>query len=230
MVQGCTGFGLALVASPLLMLVLPASVVVPTVILMSTLNTLVVAWESRKHVLADKLFRLVAGSAMGLPLGTYLLRTLPGEHLKIVVGLLAVTFAITSLLGHRWPLADEKRWLIPLGCLSGVLGASTSMGGPPLALFLANQGYAKENFRSTLVFYFLLTNLLAVGVFTYTGVLTGKILIESLALFPIMLTGTLVGIGLARWSSEETFRRYVLILVGGMGLVLAVTNIYKVLV
>ncbi len=229
MVQGCTGFGLALVASPLLMLVFPAASVVPTVILMSTLNTLLVAWESRRHLLPRVLVLLVAGSCLGLPIGTYLLRTVPGEYLKVVVGCVAVAFALSSLRGFKHPVKKEKWLLTPIGVLCGILGASTSMGGPPLALFLANQDYPKEKFRCTLIFYFLCTNCIAVAIFIYSGVLTPTIFRESLLLFPIMLAGTLVGIGVARWSPEEIFRRYVLFVVATMGCILAVTNAFKLL-
>lgn len=229
MVQGCTGFGLALVASPALMLVFPPGYVVPTVILMSTLNTLIVAWDARKHILFSMLFPLVIGGFLGLPVGQYLLKTLPGEHLKIVVGVIAVSFAGMSLAGWQHPLPGQPWFFVPLGIISGVLGASTSMGGPPIALFLANQQVPKNVFRSTLVTYFLTVNCLMVVMFSYSGILNREIFWTSAALFPLMIVGTLLGIFFARFSSEDIFRRFALWVVAVMGTTLLLTNLSKIL-
>lgn len=229
MVQGCTGFGLALVASPTLMLVFPPSHVVPTVILMSTLNTLIVTWDARKHIQFSLLLPLVMGGFLGLPIGQYILKTLPGEHLKIIVGIIAVGFSVMSLTGCHRPIRGQSWVFAPLGIVSGILGASTSMGGPPIALFLANQQFPKNVFRSTLITYFLTVNCVMVIMFSYSGILNRQIFWTSVSLFPLMVAGTLLGIFLARFSSEELFRRLALWVVALMGTTLLLTNLPKVL-
>ncbi|HOJ33850.1 MAG TPA: sulfite exporter TauE/SafE family protein [Candidatus Hydrogenedentes bacterium] len=229
MVQGCTGFGLALVASPTLMLVFPPTYVVPTVILMSTLNTLIVTWDARKHIQFAMLLPLVMGGFLGLPIGQYLLKTLPGEYLKLIVGVIAVGFAATSLAGWHRPIPAQSWFLTPLGIISGVLGASTSMGGPPIALFLANQQIPKNVFRSTLITYFFTVNCVMVAMFSYSGILNRQIFWTSVSLFPLMVAGTLLGIFFARWSSEELFRRLALWVVAMMGTTVLLTNLPKVL-
>ena len=42
------------------------------------------------------------------------------------------------------------------GFISGILHSSTTMSGPPVALFLASQGTKKEEFRANLTAYFFI--------------------------------------------------------------------------
>lgn len=225
LVQGCTGFGLALVAAPLLMWVSPPVQVVPTIILLSTLNTFIVACDARRHIRIRLLAPLLVGGLIGLPLGIHALRIMPGEYIKILVGLLASAFAAASLAGWRRPVRHETWALAPVGILSGVFGGSTSMGGPPIALFLTNQETPKNVFRGTIVCYFLILNCAAAGLFVRSGLLTWDTTAGSAMLAPAMLAGTFVGLRLVRRISEPVFRRFSMALVAIMGLALLISNI-----
>ena len=64
-IQGCMGFGLAMVAVPPLLMVLPATTVVPTLVMLSLLNTSAMTWQLRKDVRMEIAGPLAAGALIG---------------------------------------------------------------------------------------------------------------------------------------------------------------------
>ena len=60
------------------------------------------------------------------------------------------------------------------------------MSGPPVILFLSNQGVDKNTFRANLSFYFLILIIATAGVFFAGGLLTREIVGLSFFLVPGM--------------------------------------------
>ena len=222
--QGCLGFGMALVATPLLLFVLAPETVVPTLFLLSTLNTLFVAYDARRHVRLGIVGPLFVGAALGFPLGVAVLKLLDAVVLKVFVGVLVTAIACLMLSGVRKPLPGEK-WTLPVvGAVSGFLGASTTFSGPPVFLFLANQGVSREAFRANVVCYLLSINCYGVAVLALSRVLVLPTVGFTLALVPVMLVGTYLGIRLSRHVAEGPFRTAARVLTACAGISLAITN------
>ena len=225
--QGCTGFGLALIAAPSLMFILPPTLVVPTVVLLSTLNTVVVAWDARKHVRLRMVGPLALGGLIGIPLGMTALLHLDGAIIKVFVGIFVTVFALAMLNGWKKPLrqGDRPKVLIPVGIMSGFFGGSTSMGGPPVVLFLTNQETLKNIFRANVVTYFLVINVYAIILFTIIGQITWSLAGQLIIFIPAMLTGTYIGIRFASKVPEQLFQKITMCIVLSMGLLLFFSNI-----
>jgi uncharacterized membrane protein YfcA len=115
--------------------------------------------------------------------------------------------------------------LLPVGLLSGILGGSTSLNGPPVILYFASLRPDKDVFRANMAAYFTAVNTTAVFMFLFSGLLTGRVLVMVLAFLLPLIAGTFTGIWLARQISEQRFRHAVLILLGLIGIMLIVTNV-----
>ena len=228
-VQGCTGFGLALVAAPCLFLVMDARSVVPALILCSTLNTVIVIFEARRHILPRLVLFLILGGVVGSPIGVHALKVVDDVHIKVAVGVVVVLVAVALLKGWRMPLGEGPATKFSVGVLSGILGGSTAMSGPPIVFFLANNGTPKDVFRANLACYFLLLDLFTIGVFFYRDMLTWHIAAQAASFVPTLVVGTLLGVLLSRRVPEGPFRRTVMILVAMTGLLLLVTNVRALL-
>jgi len=87
------------------------------------------------------------------------------------------------------------------------------MSGPPVILFFSNQGFTKQEFRASLVSFFLFMNIATLPVYLYAGLLTGTVMTSTLILLPGMLVGTFIGTRLAHKVEEEKFKKGVLVLV-----------------
>lgn len=224
LVQACTGFGMALVVSPCLMLVLPATQAVALLLLVSLLNTGVVLSLCYRDVHKREVVALAAGGVAGLPVGTYVLTAFNGPLLKAVVGVVVVLFAIVLGRGWRIRLRRPEHSRVPIGLLSGLLAGSMGMGGPPVVLFLVNQETPRPAFRASLIAYFFALNIAALVLFSWEGLITPRVLGLAVGVVPALLVGTGLGLRAALVISEHWFRRASIGLIVTMGLVLFVIN------
>jgi len=209
--QSLTGFGFALVMVPLLSLVWDVKSAVVTSTILGTVALLPLLVEAWRHVRLPTVAALVAGSLAGVPAGILLLDWIDPEALKIMVG---VTVIAASLLVYRVrEVRATRAGVVPAvaaGAVSGVLRASTSMGGPPAVLYLLGVERNVEAFRGTILAFFLPSSLVAIVGLAAVGRVTPDVLRVSAMALPAMAVGLVVGIWLRSRVPEETFRLLVL--------------------
>jgi uncharacterized membrane protein YfcA len=174
--QSATGFGFALVAAPLLFVILgPQEAVTAGVLLGLELNLLTLAGEARRpRVLRRDAATLVAWSLPGLVLGALALRELPDHVLSVAVAVAVVGALVLRLRARRVPprasAAAPGGWRAAVaGAASGALATSTSLSGPPLVFFLLARGVSPEQMRDTLATVFVALSVLGAPVLLATG-------------------------------------------------------------
>ena len=211
--QGLSGFGFALVSVPIMLLVLPPKVIVPIILIHATLIPMFLLYASKAHVEFRRILPLIIASLIGMPLGTYLLLVLDIGLLKISIGAIIALFALVLLKGFRMRVKHEKFAVPPVGFISGLLNGSTSMSGPPVVLFLANQETQKHNFRANLLAYFLVLNLLTLPTYFFTGLITAEVIRYAIIFLPAMILGGFAGMKLHHKIDEKLFKKIVLVIV-----------------
>ena len=225
MVQGCTGFGNALVMAPVLMLLMPYQQVPPLVMLLALVNNGAVMIEARTAVSGRLVLPLMLGGVIALPLGAYLLKSLDASVFKLGLGVVVLLLAVALFAGLRLPLLPRWRNLLPVGMLSGLLGGSTSISGPPVILFLANLGISKQSFRANLVAHFALLNAVSLILYGVFGLLNRAVFVTAAIYLLPLLLGSALGIWIARRVHEQAFSRLVLVLIAAIGALLIVSNL-----
>lgn len=218
LVQGLTGFGLALVSVSILINFLSPKLVVPTVVILSIFTNIIILFEARKWVDLRRIWPLMMAGIVGMPLGTYLLVVLDASILKVFIGAVIALFAIAFLMGFKKQIRNEKLAFAPVGFISGLLQGSTSLSGPPVILFFVNQGVEKQVFRANLVAYFTVLSLATIPVFVLGGIITKEVINHVLWFLPAMIIGVIAGIKLAHKVDEKLFRNLALIIVTIAGL------------
>ena len=130
-VQGAVGFGMALVAAPMLVLIRPE--LVPGPLLINGLAlTLLVARRERDSIDLSGVKWALVGRVPGVALGALALTAVSADAMSLLVGL--AVLAGVALGFARVKLSPDPRVLLGAGLLSGVFGTIASIGGPPLAL------------------------------------------------------------------------------------------------
>ena len=218
-----TGFGFALVMTPLLTLAWEVKPAVATSVLLSLLNIVPLFVEVRTQIVPSRVLIMLTGFVVGLPFGLLLFERLDSEALKVFI---AATVIVASGVLFASPTLRIKRNAVPLGLMagaaSGAIGSSTSMNGPPVVLYLLGLDREINTFRATILAYFLPAGVLTLTAFAIIGRITGDVLVTSAAALPAMALGSLAG----RWARtrvpEELFRLLVLgVLFASSGAVLA---------
>jgi len=217
--QGLTAFGFNLVAVPILIMVLPPTMVVPIVMMQAGMLTMAIALEARRWLDLRRIWPLLVAGSIGVPFGARILTILDVNVLKVLIGAVIAAFGVTFLCGFRREIKNEKLAMGPIGLISGVLAGSTGMSGPPVILFLTNQGVGKQVFRANLAFYFTVLSVVAAIAFGREGLITTALLRYAMFLLPAMLVGGIAGIKLAHTVEERLFGKIALIIVIIAGLV-----------
>jgi uncharacterized membrane protein YfcA len=204
-VQGAVGFGMALVAAPILVLIHPAIVPGPLMVAGMAL-TVLVAWRERDSIdLLGVRWGLV-GRVPGVALGAWLLSYLPLSAMSLAVGVAVLLGVALASSGRR--VTPGPRVLLGAGFVSGVFGTVASIGGPPLALVY--QYETGPRLRGTLAGYFIVGGCMSIAALFWVGRFGASELFWTLALLP----GTVLGFALSglftRWVDAGRTRRAVL--------------------
>ncbi|HHU40172.1 MAG TPA: sulfite exporter TauE/SafE family protein [Propionibacterium sp.] len=219
-VQGSVGFGVAMVAAPYMMWVLPETVPATLIILGGSMavTTLVREW---RHVDVHDLVVALLGRLPGIAVGTWLLLVAGTQALGVLVG--GIVAVAAALQWWKITITRSTPNVAAAGFLSGIAATVSGVGGPPLAMVLA--GEAGPRVRATLASFFALGAALSLASLTLTGQVTGTQVAYAAALFPAMLLGALLARPLARYMDSGRTRAAILLLAGISGVVLTTSSL-----
>jgi hypothetical protein len=223
LVRSALGFGDAVVAMPLLAMVIGLKTATPLVAFMGPTISLLILMKGWTAGDMKAAARLIAASLLGIPLGVYGLARLPEEPLKIALGALILLYGIFGLARPGARIRNEKAWLPWLvGWTAGVLGGAYNTNGPPVVAYGMLKGWPPEGFRATLQGYFLPTGLMILAGHGIAGLWTGEVVKIYLYSLPAIGLGVVLGGLVNRKLTHDLFAKLVygfLILMGGILLV-----------
>jgi uncharacterized membrane protein YfcA len=227
LVRAAFGFGDALIAMPLLALVVPLRVATPLMGLVGpTIGILLIIRTWRRLDLRSTLV-LAASTFAGIPVGLYVLKNVRETIVNIGLAAVIVLFALYSLVRPELPRLRSSRSAPFFGFAAGILGASTNTNGPPIALYGALRGWEPEAFRATIQGYLLLTGpaiLIGQGA---AGLLTGPVLRLYAYALPLIAAAVWLGLKLGRRIPTARFYRWIYGLLFGAGLVLLLRSLLR---
>ncbi len=183
-VQGSIGFGLAMVAAPLVLMVDQRFVPAGMIMVSPMLTTLMVVRE-RHHIKLRRVGWLVLGNLVGTVFAVAALVRLDERLFDIVFAVSVLLAVAISLVGVVPQLTTRNS--VMAGWLSGLMGTLTSIGGPPVALFYQNE--AGSRVRADLSAYFLVCALFAMIALIAAGKLGRTEALLGLHLVPGLVAG-----------------------------------------
>ena len=223
-VTGMTGFGLALISTPILLFVYePKTVIVLTAIFSVFINSAVV-WDSWNEARKRLALTLLIPALLGIVVGVEVLRVIDPVYVRLGVGVVVVFSALLLVRDVRLPGADTRWGTLVAGSASGMLSTSTGLAGPPIVLLLASRGLPKHEFRGTSALYFLPMSVIGIAVLALRGLVDAGEVPLGLLLVPAAIAGKAVGTALLKHVSESAFRVLTLglvILTGALGVATA---------
>ena len=219
-VQGAVGFGMNLVAAPLLVLLDPNLVPVPMLLVGSTHAVMSVL---REHTHADwsGVGWAMLGRLPGTVLGVLAVATLPGRGLAVVVAASVLVCVALSVI--TWHPRPEPRALVLAGVASGTFGTAAAIGGPPVALLY--QHSAGSTVRATMGAYFVLGSGLSVAGLAVAGEVGAADVWAAVLLTPFLLAGFALSGPARRWLDGRWLRPAVLVVSAGGAVLLILRSL-----
>jgi uncharacterized protein len=187
-VQGGIGFGMNLVAVPVLALVMPEALPTVAILLGVPISLTMLRYEFSALDRAG-IGWLFSGRLPGTVVGVWMVATVTTAVLQVFVALFVLVFVAVSAVAPPVPVGRLTK--LTAGAVSGVTGTAAGIGGPPVALLY--QRHPGPVMRSTLAASFAIGTLMSLGALAVGGQVTGRQLLVGLVLAPIVVGGSVLG-------------------------------------
>ena len=222
-IRGLAGFGFALILAPVFLLILSPAAVVVINLCLSFLSNIVIVVHSFASIDFRRVLPMSLSSLLGIPLGVWVLSVVTPSILKIFIGAVIICFAVLVAFGIRKTFASERIPSCMAGFFSGILSSSTSLGGPPVVLFMHGQNWPKEVIHPRLAGYFTVLGSFSLIALSLSGHVAVATLITAASLAPALLVGTALGMIVFQKVNARFFRGFSVAIVICAGL-LGVTS------
>jgi uncharacterized membrane protein YfcA len=209
LIRSAFGFGEALIAVPLLALLMPVEVAVPLATLLSITVAAIVVSQDWHQIHVRSAGWLILSTLFGIPLGLWLLTAVAEAVVKAILGVIILGFSSYCLI-RRSPFQlkdDQFAWVFGFG--AGVLGGAYGMNGPPLVIYGSLRHWSPEHFRATLQGYFLPASLLGMCGYWLAGLWIPAVNRYFLWSLPLALAAIFLGRALNRRMQGRSFLRYI---------------------
>ncbi len=208
-IRSAFGFGEALIAVPLLALIMPVEVAAPLAVLLSITVAAVVVAQDWRDIHFRSAWRLLAATLLGIPAGLLLLIAAPEPIVKGILGAIIIAFSAWSLARPRPAELSRDALAYPFGFAAGVLGGAYGMNGPPLVIYGTLRRWSPQQFRATLQGYFLPASMLGMAGYWASGLWTAEVTRTYLISLPIALAAILLGRFINRRMTGTAFLTWV---------------------
>ncbi|MFC1814461.1 sulfite exporter TauE/SafE family protein [Thermodesulfobacteriota bacterium] len=218
--QGLSGFGAILMSLPLLSIFLDIKTVIPLVALAAQAITLIILIQLRQHLDWKKILPLVISAFPGILVGVYFLERMDKEVIHWILGVTLIIYSLYGLFLKANKSGIREGWAYLFGFLGGCLGGALSAAGPPVIVYTSLCLWGKDQIKATLQGYFVLSGLVVIMAHAITGLTTPTALRFFGIGLPILFLGTCVGTRFYGLIKEAAYRKIMLILLSGMGVLM----------
>ena len=226
LVRSAFGFGEALIAVPLLALIIPVREAAPVAVLVSITVAGIIIFHDWHQIHLGSAKRLVLSTLIGTPFGLLVLTLFSDRIVQILLAIVIIAFSLYRLIGRNRLVLKDDRFAWLFGFSAGVLGGAYGMNGPPLVAYGALRQWSPVRFRATLQGYFLPASMMAMAGYWIAGLWTAPVTHYYLISLPVVLAAVLLGHVLNRKLGRHSFLVYVYIGLLFIGLLLIIRALF----
>ena len=220
-VLGLVGFGNGLVAMALLPFLMSPLTAIAVLTIYTIVFSAAIFVPVRRHLLARPVMELLAGTAVGAPVGVWILGLVPLAALNRLIGGTLVVVVFLEWAGLNPRRLAGRAWRVGAGVLSGVTGAAVGTPGPPVILYSATQGWSPRTIKANLQAFFVVNQIVILAGYWWVGVLDGQVWSLAASFALPAAAGTALGMLLFSRVDHRRFRQLVfaILLVAGILLI-----------
>ena len=208
--------GLGILAIPLVALVIPARASTGLILLMLILADCFAVSYYRRHADWWHLVRLIPWAVVGVIVGYMAMSRVNDRQLRSLIGVIVLLMMAVHLWrqwcnrrdgkagNHEVGIRMDRPWFVMLmGTLSGITTMMANAAGPIMAIYLLAMRLPQSVFMDTGAWYFLIVNCIKVPFSANLGLINVGSLEINLCLAPVIITGAIIGIPVARRVPEK---------------------------
>jgi len=226
--KGGLGGAFALLGVPVLALVMPpvqaAAVLLPLLLAMDAVGL----WTWRGRFDRATLIAMLPAAVVGIAVGGLTAAVTSESAVRLIVGLVALAFALRSLLPRSTEAAARppSRWSAWFwGGLAGFTSFVAHAGGPPYQVHTLPLRLDPKVYTGTSVVFFAVVNVVKVVPYAALGQFDARTLLSALVLVVPAALAVLAGAALVRRMRPAVFYPFMIAMVGLVGVRLVVDGV-----
>ena len=223
-VRAAFGFGEALIAMPLLAMIIDIKIATPLMAMVGTSIALVILLKSWREVDFAEAKRLVLSSVLGVPIGILFLKDVYSGLIKITLAFIIISFSAYKLLQPEISRMVGKRSGYVFGFFAGILGGAYNTSAPPVVIYGTLRRWSPHEFRATLQGYFIPTAIFVLIGHCISGLWTSTVFRLYFISIPIIALAIVLGYRINRSVSAPKFDRYVHMFLIAVGIILLIDS------
>lgn len=218
LVRGFSGFALSALLMASLVIILPPAEIIAICLILETVATTLMFRGGYREADKKMVFGLIAGVVVGVPLGLWVILTVPEETSKLIALSLILVLALAQLGGFRPAFLATRPGLLGSGVAAGLVQGTAASGGMVVALYALARQAPAATMRASLVFYLTLSILSNLVFYSLFGLITSEAVMRSLAMALPVALGVLLGARLFSPRLQPYYRTFCLCLLTGLAL------------
>ena len=217
-VRGFSGFGSALIYMPLISAIYSPAIAAPTILLIDTMSGLPFSVRAWPHANRQEVLPVSVGGAVGVPLGVLALLYVSPLSLRWFIAVLVLIALAALAAGWRYHGKPTLLASLGVGVTSGFGAGAVQIGAPPLLVFWLGGKNSATTVRANIMVYFILQGVMSFGLYMYSGLFDGQVVVLSLLLGAPFALAMFAGAYWFHGSSDVLYRRVAYVIIGFAGL------------
>jgi len=207
--KGGLGGTLAVLATPLMATVMPATEVIGLLLPILMVADLFALWAHWNKWDKSQVLLLIPGGVIGVAVATLFLTSISAAGLRQFIGVIALLFVLYRLFEKRILRSihyTSRNWHgLLAGGLSGISSTLAHTGPPPVVIYLMMVGLKPRPFVASMVLFFAILNWIKVPSYYFAGLFHMNQLLQIVWLLPLLPLSVWAGKVFASRVNKELF-------------------------
>ena len=218
-VLSSAGFGIAIAASPSMLMILDAKT---TVVVINTVSLAVFVFmivQNRSQIRFREMISPICFGMLGVPFGLLILDFISTTLLGMAISILIIGLGIYVWFYRSRTFMSNSLIFNATSFVVGALLTSTGIGGPLMAIAAVARNWERDSVRGSLPLYYLVVEGTAVTGYLFSGMFTLEVaILTSFGIVPALLGFALATL-LVRKFAENQYRTYLLAVIIAAGVI-----------
>ena len=210
LMRGFAGVGSGMFMAPFFFQIFGPVQTVGIILLMEIIVTIQLLPSVKSYVQWQTIAPIGIAAVIVMPIGSWLLVSGDPKYLQFGVALLVCLLSLVLIMGWRYKGRKTRATSVFVGMVSGLMMALTSLGNPPVMIYLLSSDDTAQTNRANFTGYFAMTLTALILMMTLSGLMTWRVVGFAAVLLPAFMGAAWIGSRLFKKSNEALYRRVTL--------------------